>query len=234
MMSADIWVLSLSAASLGFVHTVLGPDHYIPFIVLAKARKWNYLKTMWITALCGIGHVGSSIVIGVIGIAAGFGLNHVTGIESMRGSIAGWAISLFGLFYLAWGFYRIVKKKPHKHLHFHDGHVHAHEHTHEDHDHDHVHKPNVTPWILFLIFILGPCEPLIPMLMYPAAELNAGGIATVSTVFSIVTIATMMTMTSLVLNGLSFINLNKIQKYSHAIAGAIILLTGIGILFLGL
>jgi len=27
-------------------------------------------------------------------------------------------------------------------------------------------------WALFLIFVFGPCEPLIPLIMYPAAKLN--------------------------------------------------------------
>jgi len=41
-------ILLLSAAFLGFIHTLLGLDHYLPFIVLGKARKWSYPKTLWI------------------------------------------------------------------------------------------------------------------------------------------------------------------------------------------
>ncbi|MDB4582328.1 hypothetical protein N9164_04185 [Draconibacterium sp.] len=61
-------ILILTAASLGFVHTVLGPDHYIPFIALSKARNWSLPKTLGVTALCGIGHVLGSIAIGLIGV----------------------------------------------------------------------------------------------------------------------------------------------------------------------
>ncbi len=67
-MYTDSTVLYLTAASIGFFHTLLGPDHYIPFIVISKARKWSMWKTNLITFLCGIGHVGSSILIGFIGI----------------------------------------------------------------------------------------------------------------------------------------------------------------------
>ena len=70
-MSADIEILLVTAASIGFIHTLTGPDHYLPFIVMGKARQWTTIKTLWITFLCGLGHVGSSIVIGAIGIALG-------------------------------------------------------------------------------------------------------------------------------------------------------------------
>ena len=50
MISQSIIYFSILGASLGFVHTVLGPDHYIPFIFMAKARKWTMRKTSLITS----------------------------------------------------------------------------------------------------------------------------------------------------------------------------------------
>jgi sulfite exporter TauE/SafE len=94
-------------------------------------------------------------------------------------------------------------------------------------------KTNVTPWILFLIFVLGPCEPLIPLLMYPAAEHSAWGVAGVSTVFAASTIGTMLLAVGVLTYGIKMVHLNKLEKYSHAIAGATISLSGFGILFLG-
>lgn len=228
-MTNELYILVGSAATLGFVHTLLGPDHYLPFIVMSKARNWKLYKTILITALCGIGHVGSSIIVGSLGIGLGIGLNKLTGFESVRGSLAAWAFIIFGLGYMIWGIWRAVKNKPHKHMHIHDDEV----HTHEE-NHDHVHNKNITPWILFLIFVLGPCEPLIPMLMFPAAEANTWGVILVASVFSIVTISTMLLIVILLTKGISFINIGKIERYSHAIAGAIVLLSGIGIQFLGL
>ena len=89
-MTEEIKILTITAASIGFFHTLLGPDHYLPFIVMSKARKWSLFKTLWLTVLCGMGHVGSSIVIGLIGI--GTGLVHVVGYLktlSFRGTIGG-------------------------------------------------------------------------------------------------------------------------------------------------
>ena len=68
-MNNELLVLSITAASTGFIHTLAGPDHYLPFIVLAKARKWTFIRTAWITFLCGLGHVGTSVIIGLVGVA---------------------------------------------------------------------------------------------------------------------------------------------------------------------
>jgi nickel/cobalt transporter (NicO) family protein len=230
--------LILTAGSIGFVHTILGPDHYIPFIVLSKDRHWPMRKTMFITFLCGLGHVGSSLILGLAGIALGWSLTSLNIFESHRGDIAGWLLIGFGLVYMIWGIRRAVKNKPHTHFHRHnDGSLHRHEHRHIE-EHTHVHaeagKVSMTPWVLFIIFIFGPCEPLIPLVMYPAAEGNKAGLIGVVIVFSIVTVVTMMAVVSASVLGLKMIRFNFIEKYSNALAGAIILITGIAVQFLGL
>ena len=99
-MNTDIYILSLTAASIGFIHTLIGPDHYLPFIMMAKAGKWSKNKTIWVTILCGIGHVLSSVVLGIVGIAAGIALDRLELIEGTRGEIAGWALISFGFLYM--------------------------------------------------------------------------------------------------------------------------------------
>ena len=112
----ELFLLSLTAASLGFIHTALGPDHYLPFIVLSKARNWSVPKTMWITFVSGIGHVGGSVVIGIIGIALGISLNKLTFIEEFRGDIVALLLIAFGLIYSFFGFYKFLKNGGHHHL----------------------------------------------------------------------------------------------------------------------
>ena len=233
-MTDNLTALTITAASLAFVHTVLGPDHYLPFIVMSRARKWTIYKTSWVTLLSGFGHVISSILLGTIGIGVGIALNKLEFMESVRGDLAAWLFVLFGLVYMAWGIYRAVKNRPHKHIHHHgNGTLHVHEHTHHE-AHDHTHKNNITPWILFTIFFLGPCEPLIPLLMYPAAQDSSWGVAQVSIVFGLVTMLTMLVLVLLASYGLKFVRLGKMERFTHAIAGATILLSCIAILFLGL
>ncbi len=236
-MNQELAILIMTAASIGFFHTLLGPDHYLPFIVMAKARHWSIAKTAMITALCGIGHVLGSIVLGLIGVAAGIAVGKLEAIDSVRGDLAAWAFISFGLVYFAWGVRRAIKNKPHTHSHFHtDGLSHEHEHTHLR-EHAHVHespiKINITPWILFTIFVFGPCEPLIPILMYPAAQSSWIGMALVAGVFSLTTIGTMMAVVLLAARGVSYLPLSKLERYSHALAGFIIFASGAGIAFLG-
>lgn len=236
-MDSSIMLLSATAVSIGFIHTIVGPDHYLPFIVLSEAKKWSLRKTMIITFLCGIGHVLSSVVLGLIGIGVGVELKKLVAVESFRGNIAAWLIIAFGLVYMAISIRKLVKGRKHVHPHFHlDGSRHVHEHNHHS-EHTHIHENevmNATPWILFIIFIFGPCEPLIPLVMYPAAQNNLSGAVVVALLFSIVTIATMMSIVLAFKMGLSKINLKPLEKYVNLLAGTMILLTGLAIQFLGL
>jgi len=237
-MQIDSSVLYLTAASIGFFHTLLGPDHYLPFIVISKARKWSLLKTNLITLICGIAHVGSSILIGFIGILLGIAVNKLTPIEATRSSVAAWSMIAFGLTYFIWGLHKALKRKEHVHEHFHkDGTVHVHRHSHfKEHSHVHERKSTkeLTPWILFTIFIFGPCEPFIPVLLYPAAQGNLTDIILVTLIFSSATVGTMMLVVTTSLIGFKFLPKLNFERFMHAIAGATIFLCGVSIQFLGL
>ena len=57
-------VALLTAAVLtGMIHTAAGPDHYLPFIAISRSRGYGYFKTILWTVVCGVGHVGSSILL---------------------------------------------------------------------------------------------------------------------------------------------------------------------------
>ena len=161
MSEGAVVVLAGTAATVGFVHTILGPDHYLPFIALSKARGWSAGRTLAVTAACGIGHVLSSIVLGLVGIGVGVALFRLEAIEAFRGEVAAWFLLAFGFTYFVWGLHRALRRKPHEHEHSHaGGEVHSHTHTHVD-GHAHPHTTgarSLTPWVLFLIFVFGPCE----------------------------------------------------------------------------
>ena len=238
MIEKDIWVLAGTAATLGFVHTVIGPDHYLPFIVMSRARRWSLPKTLLISFLSGLGHVLSSVVLGFAGIALGIAVARLEGIESVRGSLAAWLLISFGFAYFVWGLWRALKMRPHCHAHVHsEGDEHEHGHVHQS-DHYHLHgrrhKASITPWVLFTIFVFGPCEPLIPIVMYPAAKHNTLGVVLVTAAFGLTTIGTMLVLITLSSWGLSFLPLGKLERYVHALAGAMIFISGLSVQFLGL
>jgi len=237
-MNSELMVLCFTAASIGFFHTLFGPDHYLPFIVMKKAREWSFAKTAMITFACGLGHIGSSVILGFIGVALGIALMKLEAFEAFRGNLAAWALIGFGLAYFIWGVRKAIKNRPHVHTHHHsDGDMHSHKHSHAR-EHAHIHKDkrsrSITPWVLFTIFVLGPCEPLIPILMYPAAKESIVGLITVTAIFGIVTIATMMSVVTVTSFGINLIPLKHMERYSHALAGACIFFSGMAIQFLGL
>jgi len=213
--------LLVAAVSIGFFHTAAGPDHYLPFIAMAKARDWSMGRTAIITVLCGIGHVASSIVLGFVGIALGTAVGALEIIESTRGNLAAWALIAFGLVYFVWGIRRAVKNNPHSHGH---GHSHTHGASKKG-------MKELTPWVLFTIFVFGPCEPLIPILMYPAAESSLPGLLFIS---GAVPIPTMLAIVMAATYGWGPLPPGRLARYSHSLAGGTILASGLAIQFLGL
>lgn len=233
----EMLLLAGTAAAIGFIHTLLGPDHYVPFVMMGRARRWTVPKTALVAAACGMGHVLSSVLLGSLGIALGLVATRLEAIESARGNLAAWALIAFGATYFAWGLRKASKAQTHTHWHKHGGDtIHKHVHSHQG-EHVHVHETqksaSITPWILFIIFVLGPCESLIPILMFPAAKGSLMGLLLVTGVFGITTLATMVGAVLILSWGTSIIPTGKLERYTHACAGAAILLCGLGIRFMG-
>jgi len=233
----DAQILLVTAASIAFLHTILGPDHYLVFTAMGKARSWSLRKTLRITLICGLGHVLGSVIIGVVGIMLGAQLASLVEFESVRGNLAGWALLAFGLMYFAWGLKQAGRSRRHSHLHVHDQVVHDHEHDHHT-DHAHVHDEkagnSITPWAMFIVFVLGPCEALIPLFMYPAAQQSTGLVVSVAVVFGLVTLLTMLACVSVTTIGLEKLRLPTSGRYVHAVAGASVAVCGAAISFIGL
>ena len=234
MEATTLAALTASAAFVGFLHTLTGPDHYLPFLAMARAGQWTLPKTLVVTLVCGIGHVLSSVMLGMLGISLGMAVTGLACFEGMRGSLAGWLLLGFGLAYTAWGIRRAIRKRAHVHLHVHaDGNAHEHTHVHTR-DHTHVHTDgerarSVTPWILFTIFVFGPCEPLVPILMYPAAKMGLWGVALVALVFSLATLVTMTTIVAVGCLGLAQMSFVHLRRYGHAMAGLVVTACGLAV-----
>jgi nickel/cobalt transporter (NicO) family protein len=211
--------LLAAALSVALLHTVVGVDHYLPFVVLGRARKWSLRKVLGITAACGTGHVIGSIGLGFVGIALGTALGMMEWIESVRGSVAAWGLILFGLGYMAWsakGLYQATEPG-----------------LGEGHDHG-TKAESLSFWSLFIVFALGPCEPLIPVLMVPAFDQDWWLVAQVAGLFSVSTIGTMLIMATIGTLGLRLAPLKSVERYGNLAAGSAILVSGLAIQFLGI
>ncbi len=238
-------LLLATTATVALVHTLIGPDHYLPFIVLSRAEGWPMRKTMLWTFICGLGHVLSSILIGLLGATLGWALGSMETFEGARGQIAAYALIGFGLLYFSWGLWRGRRGHAHVHLHA-DGSLHSHPHRHEGEavipgheqvaheEAPHLARHRHTAWTLFIIFVLGPCEPLIPLLLAPAASQSASGILAVALVFSVITISMMMLTVAIGVMGVRMLRFPTLERYAHAMAGFAIFTSGLLLQFLGL
>ena len=72
---------------------------------LRKARGWSRKKALAITSICGLGHVASSVLLGVVGIGFGIAVGNLEAIESVRGDWAAWALMAFGVTLVAVALY---------------------------------------------------------------------------------------------------------------------------------
>lgn len=208
--SPEILALLVSAAGIAFTHTLMGPDHYLPFVAMAVERRWSWQRLLSITLLCGAVHLVGSVLLGALGILLQAEIDSIVVIESVRGELAAWLLLSAGLLYLAWGIRHAGRQ-----------HVHRHSSAHPQ-------------WLIFVVFILGPCEPLIPLLMYPAATSSATGVIAVTAVFGAVTVLTMLMAVSVSYLSLRQLQFPGLQRYGHALSGATLSACGASILFLGL
>jgi hypothetical protein len=203
------YLVALSAI-VAVSHVALGPDHYVPFIGLGRAQQWSNSKLFSIIFLGGLLHVGSSFLIGSIGLLAGFALTQLEGVEEWRASVAPFLLIGFGIAYAIWG----LKRSRHD-------------------AYTHLKIGDASVWMLILIFVFGPCEPMIPI-MFLAAIYGLPEVIFVSATFGIVTVATMLTISFALFHGVSLLPMEKLEHHTHTLAGAVIAATGLAVVVFGL
>ena len=237
-------ILIWTAVFLGVLHTLLGPDHYVPFVMMARAQQWSRRRTMTITLLCAVGHVASSVAIGAALILGGIALcawpdSRWAHWHEMRGGIVAWLLMGVGVAFTLWGAKQALRGRRHSHLHVHeDGTVHAHDHDHHGrhmHIHDHDDRARrIIPWVLFGIFVFGPCESLIPLMLASWAASGPVGTFLVAGGFCIATILAVMASVSALLVGTARLSLGAFDHWSTCVAGLSLILCGAAIAWLGL
>ncbi len=232
MFSATLISLSITAITIAFLHTAAGPDHYLPFIVLQKSRGWSLYKTILLAIVCGFGHVFSSIILGFIGVFVGWQMSEIEIFQDFRGEMASWAFLVFGAVYFVYGLWRARKVQPHKHFDVMGDEVFVYEHKHNE-----AYTPGkrvkVTPLVLFAIFVMGPSEPIIPLLFFSGTHRSPMEIGWLILLFTLTTVLTIVSM--VLLGNFSYVKIKTetLDRFSHAIGGFVISFCAFGMLFLG-
>ena len=248
-------VLLGTAASLAIVHTLIGIDHSLPLAALGRARGWALGRTLLVTGVCGAGHVASSIVIGAAGVGLGVATDSLLQIESARGELAAALLLGFGLAYTAWALWPRhggrggagTQAVPPAHAL--DGREAAALRAPQAGDQPRAGgRPDaggdgagdirgLTAWALFVVFVLGPCEPLIPLMVVPGLTGDWLAVAAIAAVFGLLTIGVMLAAVTAAWHGLGWIGqpaLLRGGRLAHAAAGLVVTASGAAVLWLGL
>lgn len=228
-------VLSIVAAgfTVAFFHAAL-PTHWLPFVVTARAQRWDRLKTLAVTAFAGLGHVLITLLLGILVIWLGMRVDRLTG--SIFPLLGGGLLMVVGLFY-------VYRGAVGRHVHLVPG-AHGHDHSHYDHEHcahnevEHVlaHPPQPTSdraaiASLFTLLTLSPCEAFLPVYV-SAARYGWRGFALASAVLTVATIAGMVCFTALTMAGLERFRLSALEKYEGIILGCVLIFLGIAFVVL--
>ena len=234
--------LLVATGGVAVTHTLLGPDHYLPFLMLARARRWSRRRAVAVSVLCGAGHVLASLALATLGIGLGFAVARLEQAERARGDLSAWVLIAFGAAFGLWGARRSLREARGLRLHDHGGRIHLHAradagHGHAGHGHaghGEGHRPSTAFWTLFVVFVLGPCEPLIPLFIVPASRGRWVLAGLTAALYGVLTVGFMAILAFAGMSWLRRLPLGPLETWADSLAGAAIAASGLLIITLGL
>jgi hypothetical protein len=132
--------------------------------------------------------------------------------------------------------------------------VHAHLHAHEAPEHLHPHgvasadatvpasatgsvpgfvatpRSAVTPWVLFSVFLFGPCEPLLPLLLAPEIASRPAARLPMVLAFTAATLVAMLACTFVGLRSAVLLDRPRfafVARFHHSLSGLLVLGCGV-------
>ncbi len=206
--------LALSAAFVGFVHS-LAPGHWLPVVLMARARRWPLGTAVLGAVTAASGHILISSSLGAASIF--IGSRFFTGYEEEIEKYASLLLVVFGLVYALSSFFR-----------------HHHCHGHDHHGPNHT-RYNRAPFLFLFSLGFSPCVAVVPVLIASSAKGSAAAVLTMLA-FSGGVLTSLVGSTLLVSMGTHrvahrFLDHPIIEHYGDVIAGVSILLMGVGLFF---
>jgi len=225
-------LLLMTAAATAAFHTLI-PDHWLPFVLVGRARGWSGRTTAAVSGLSALVHTVLSLALGLAALLLGQSVAHAVGERLERGS--GVLLVVFGTAYAVWAW--------RKGGHFHPGGALLHARDEADHcdghegpasvDHLHYHADDA--WIgkeagkgavpLALIVGLNPCVLVLPV-MVATADQGKGALALVTAAYAITTIALMVGLSVAGVVGTRRLPVPAIARHMETASGILIAICG--------
>lgn len=186
---------------IALTHAIM-PNHWMPFALIGKGQKWSLMKTIFITAIAGLGHSMTTTILGFTIAILGF---HITKhAETFAEPLAGIILILLGIAFVVVGRLR-----------------------HGTHNHNHSKFSDKTIAIsLFAMLSSSPCVAALPLFL-AASDFSWGKLALLSIILSATTVSGMLVLTILAYTGVKKINLCGVEEHEKEIIGGILIVIGI-------
>jgi ABC-type nickel/cobalt efflux system permease component RcnA len=236
MNDTALTTIAATGFTVAFFHAAI-PTHWLPFVLVGRAREWPAGKTIAVALAAGLGHVALTSLLG-LGIAwTGFKLGEEAG--EMFPKIAGGILLLIAAYY----FWRQFSGKGVLHHHAPGG-SHS-ESAHCGHGDDHTHfedelrgtklvteKASDWPAIagLFMMLTLSPCEGFLPVYL-SAVQYGWRGFWLLSAILAVATLAGMLLFTTLTLRGFERLRLQRFERIEAGLLGTMFAVLALLVLF---
>ncbi len=225
-----------AAALTGIAHSLI-PDHWLPFVLIGRARGWPLRMVATISGLSGLVHAAISVLVGVIAVAAGSGAASALG-ENLE-HVGALALIALGLGYSVWAW--------RKGGHFHPGGARFHPpdasrecegaegHSNPEHLHYHADDGLIRGpgrWGLFglaLLVGLNPCVLMAPILL-AGATIDRMAAVLAALAYSVTAITMTVGLSVLGVGATRGMWVPAAARYMEAGSG--LLIAGLGALFL--
>jgi ABC-type nickel/cobalt efflux system permease component RcnA len=92
-------MLLATAGAAALLHTLI-PDHWLPFVLVGRARSWSGMTTAAVSGFSAVVHVVTSVALGLA--ALGIGMTAAEAIGETLHHVGAALLVLFGLAYALW------------------------------------------------------------------------------------------------------------------------------------
>lgn len=233
MTAAGPSLLLLTAAATAAIHTLI-PDHWLPFVLVGRARGWSGRQTAMVSGFSAAVHALLSVALGLLALRLGTTAASALGEGLERGS--GLLLIAFGAAYAIWAW--------RKRGHFHPGGelLHAQgegrrcDGSEGAQASEHLHYHADEAWIradtgkgamaLALIVGLNPCVLLLPIMVATAAE-GPEAVALVTLAYATTTVALMVGLSVAGVLGARRLKVPAAARHMETASGILIALSGV-------
>jgi len=236
-MNSLLTTITITGFTVAFLHAAI-PTHWLPFVLVSRARGWQPTKTLGVVFLAGMGHIALTTLLGLLIAWFGFQLDHE--LEHVFGPLIGGVMIAIGGYFV----WRQLRGKGVCHHHApgshhaktdHCGHEHEGEPSHWEQElRDSRLGADKGDWAaiggLFLMLTLSPCEVFLPVYL-SAVPFGWLGFVLLSAILAVATLAGMLLFTWLTLLGFERLRLRYFEQRESGLLGTIFMLLGLLLLF---